>query len=58
MRRGVVYASHQNAANAHTRVGLAKIRAVVSSMRIGMALCCIPNLSAYAHGGCTDELRR
>ncbi len=48
MTRGVFYASHQNAANAHTRVGLAKIRAVVSSMRIGMALCCIRNLSAYA----------
>ena len=58
MTRGVVYASHQNAANAHTRVDLAKIRAVVSSMLIGMALCCIRNLYAYVHGGCTDELRR
>ncbi len=47
MTRGVFYASHQNAANAHTRVGLAKIRAVVSSMRIGMARCCIRNLYAY-----------
>lgn len=48
MTQGVFYASHQNAATAHTRVGLAKIRAVVSSMRIGMALCCIRNLYAYA----------
>ena len=48
MTRGVFYDSHQNAANAHTRVGLAKIRAVVSSMLTGMALCCIRNLYAYA----------
>jgi hypothetical protein len=48
MTRGVVYDSHQHAANAHTREGLATIRALVSSMRVGMALCCIRNLYASA----------
>ena len=51
MTRGVFYDSHQNAANAHTRVRLAKIRAVVSSMRIGMAVLLHPQpLRLRAHG--------